>query len=198
VRYRQKPVTSVYATALQVKECMRQLRNAREGRVKIAPHHSRPVIHRTTLRTTCRATYVRSAQLVRENAGSGFSVAQDISYNVRACLESKANRTTSNAMSVMRIDDCGFGPFCQMSEVTAGLPDVSPSCAVLHQSRTGGSSTELLGLFIWQTVPREEVFGIHCRTELSPIDAERQLPTKPQRFTHVENRTSPSIQAMSV
>jgi hypothetical protein len=148
VRFRQKPVTSVYATALQVKECMRQLRNAREGRVKIAPHHSRPVIHRTTLRTTCRATYVRSAQLVRENAGSGFSVAQDISYNVRACLESKANRTTSNAMSVMRIDDCGFGPFCQMSEVTAGLPDVSPSCAVLHQSRTGGSSTELLGLFI--------------------------------------------------
>src|SRR4051812_36203042 len=68
-------LSSSYATAAQSTECMRQLRNAREGRLKIAPHHSRPVIHGTSLRTTCSATHVRFAQLVREHAGPGFSVA---------------------------------------------------------------------------------------------------------------------------
>ncbi|KAF2822241.1 hypothetical protein CC86DRAFT_385928 [Ophiobolus disseminans] len=56
--YFKNTLASSYATAVRSMKCMRQLRNAREGRLKIAPHHSRPVIHGTSLRTTCSATYM--------------------------------------------------------------------------------------------------------------------------------------------
>lgn len=37
-----------------------------------------------------------------------------------------------------------------------------------------------------KTHVRERMFSNRCRTEISPLDAERLLPTNPKRFSHFE------------
>ena len=69
----------------------------------------------TSLRTTCSATYVRSARTCRV----GIFSSTDINHGYRADPQSKAAHIASDATPMMRIDECGCGPFCQMSDMTA-------------------------------------------------------------------------------
>lgn len=167
------PIGTVYATAFQCIQRMRQLRNAREGRWKIAPHHSRPV----TISMGRFRIYEPHAALRMYALRSSFATCRvgsfsrtDINFNSRSYLERKAHSEHCDFYDAIRCDHCGYGPFCQMSNVTAELFNmpkcVSPSDATSTPVPTRcGSSTGTTRIVRLQDGSSWGVSGNRCRTE---------------------------------
>jgi hypothetical protein len=100
-----------------------------------------------------------------------------------ACIKS-TQRTMGLMMRVSGVVRFAILHSERMRQLSEPL-DVSLSHAAFNSPARGRASLSIQAVSVCPAHARAQMFSNRGRTEMLPIDAERPLPTKPRRFSHI-------------